>query len=173
MEPTHATTSDAVDTRPTREELERQLQELDTQAEADLAPTTDEDDDAFTRPTVQVHNKFLGRDITIIRPTDVDLMMFQNDMGSRSLNDSQRMARNGDFCRDHVDTDDYEEWSLAVRDRAARDPRRGAVVFYEALQELVEIIADQTEQTDENEMKQATNRAQRRAALRAKADRAR
>lgn len=165
--------ADAVDNRPSREELERQLRELDEQTDAELVPSGEEDEDTFVRPTVKVHNKFLGREITIVRPTDVDLMLFQNDMGSRSLNDNQRMAKNGDFCRDHVDVDDYDEWERAVRNRAAREPRRGAVIFYEALQELVELIADQTEETDESEMRQATNRAERRAALRAKAKRAR
>lgn len=168
--------------RPSREELERQLAELDQEAGQELATadgeqevgaTEGDDEDAYTRPIVQVRNDFLGREIGIIKPTDVDLMMFQNDMGSKVLNDNQRMARNGDFCREHVVADDYEAWEDAVRRRAAREPRRGAVIFYEALQELVQQIAEQQEETDETEMNKAVNRAERRAALRAKANRGR
>lgn len=169
--------------RPSREELERQLAELDQEGGQELATGDDgqdydadtegDDEDAYTRPIVQVRNDFLGREIGIIKPTDVDLMMFQNDMGSKVLNDNQRMARNGDFCREHVVADDYEAWEDAVRRRAAREPRRGAVIFYEALQELVQQIAEQQEETDETEMNKAVNRAERRAALRAKANRGR
>lgn len=169
--------------RPSREELERQLAELDQEAGQELATadaeqgvgTADdgEEEETYTRPIAQVHNDFLGREIGIVKPTDVDLMMFQNDMGSKVLNDNQRMARNGDFCREHVLADDYEAWEDAVRRAAARDARRGAVIFYEALQELVQQIAEQQQETDEDEMNKAVNRAERRAALRAKANRGR
>lgn len=179
---TEAFAADIDDTRKTREDLERELAALDAKESTDPAtiadpdatgPEDDPDAEEFVRPIVQVRNDLLGRDIGIIRPTDVDIVIFQNDMGSKVLNDNQRMARNGDFCREHVVEADYEKWERAVRSAAARQPRRGAVIFYEAMQELVTVIIDQVEETDEAEMTKAMNRAERRAALKAKANRGR
>lgn len=154
--------------RRTREELEAELAALEQETDQELAPVEDKsgDEEEWTRPIATVHCNFLGRDIGIIVPTDVDLMLFQSDMGSKVLNDVQKVSRQGDFCREHVDVDDYDAWERAVRDRSARDPKRAFVIFYEALNELVQLIADQSESTDEKEMTAAVNRAERRAALR-------
>lgn len=180
---TDAFAADAGTVTPSREELERQLAELDRQMAPEDAGTTVavsepsgvdsvvQDEEAAPRETITVYNELLGRDITIIPPTDVDVMFYNQRMESRRLSDSKRMAATGDFCADHINEDDYFDWEMAIRSRADREPNKGLVFFAEALEELMNQIVDSSKNTDDSELKQATNRAQRRAALRAKKQR--
>lgn len=180
---TDAFAADAGDRRPTREELERQLQEYDQVQDADsgveageATSTTDvavnepeaDDGDEYARPMVTVHSEFLGRDIQIVKPTDVAITMFQQDMASGLLSDEERLGVFGDFCREHVVPDDFKDWRFAIRRAAGRNPKNGQVVFYQETERLMELIIDQTEQTDQEAMDAAVNRAERRAALKKK-----
>lgn len=181
---TDAFAADAGSSRPTREELERQLLEYDrpqggdTDVEAtEPATGTDvavndaqgDDGDDYSRPLVTVHSEFLGRDIQIVKPTDVALTMFQQDMSSGLLSDEERLGVFGDFCREHVVADDFKDWRFAIRRAAGRAPSNGQVIFYQETEKLMELIVAQTEETDQAAMDEAVNRAERRAALKKKA----
>lgn len=181
---TDAFAADAADRRPTREELERQLLEYDRPQDADSGDETTEgttgtdvavndaqgdDGDDYSRPLVTVHSDFLGRDIQIVKPTDVALTMFQQDMSSGLLSDEDRLGVFGDFCREHVVADDFKDWRFAIRRAAGRAPRNGQVIFYQETEKLMELIVAQTEETDQKAMDEAVNRAERRAAMKRKA----
>ena len=179
---TDAFAADAGDRRPSREELERQLLEYDRPQEDDSGDETtqdaqgsdvavnepEEDDDSYSRPLVTVHSEFLGRDIQIIKPTDVAITMFQQDMSSGLLTDEERLGVFGDFCREHVVADDFNDWRLSIRRSAGRNPSNGQVIFYQETEKLMELIVAQTEETDQKAMDEAVNRAERRAAMKKK-----
>lgn len=180
---TDAFAADAGDRRPSREELERQLLEYDRAQDADSGVETDEatsgtnvavnepeeaDGDDYVRPLVTVRSEFLGRDIQIVKPTDVAITMFQQDMSSGLLTDEERLGVFGDFCREHVVADDFRDWRLSIRRAAGRAPRNGQVIFYQETEKLMELIVAQTEETDQKAMDEAVNRAERRAAMKKK-----
>lgn len=109
-----------------------------------------------------------GMEVTLWRPTDVAVTLFQQDSASQVLDDADRLGATGDFVREHMPMYQWREWQRAIKQAARRNPRIGGRVFYEAVSEALTALLEHVDETDTAEMDAALNRAQRRAALKEK-----
>lgn len=167
--------ADANDTRPTREELEKQLAELDDPATAPEradeiidAADVDDDDDAAEPEWLTYHSDFLDRDVRIAAPTDVAVTMFQQDMASRVAQDSEKVVLMGDFARRFVHPADFADWRNRIQAEAEKNPRHAFGVFWRENEKMVEELINVSTTTDSDYLEEEQNRAERRAALKRK-----
>ena len=110
----------------------------------------------------------LGREITFTRPDEVSWTFFMEDMNSKRLTQSEKMGVSGDLFRDLLSEDDFYDWRRKQVAQARQNPASGGAAFFTDLALMTEMFAENIIETDEGEIEQAKNRAERRAALRAK-----
>lgn len=164
-----------------RAALEAELAALDDEpgaavAVASSSEVADDEPEAAAEETHGAEFTFsshaLGIDVTLWRPTDVDVTLFQQDSASQVLDDAERLGATGDFVREHMPPAQWRAWRRAIQQAARRNPKIGGRVFYESVAEALNALIENVDETDEKEMDAALNREQRRAALKAKQARA-
>ncbi|HHK7797317.1 TPA: hypothetical protein ACQXVA_002052, partial [Streptococcus pneumoniae] len=152
-----------------REQLRRELAELDGDADAPVAEHGDLSVDSFDGidpETVEVESKMLGRTLLVTRPTSAEMTLFASDVSSRLINDVQRTAIMSDFCQTHIDPEDFLAW----RDEVLR--RGSSLFFYESIAAMVDMLEELVVDNDsEQEWESFANRQERRKAEREKAAR--
>lgn len=174
---TSAFESDVMDAEERKRRLNAELASLEadnpaesTAADTNLAVPEEDSLDSFDEDDAEPAKQFdskersdvLGRNIRYTRPTGVAVAIFQSDAVSSVVSDVERMAAMGDFCREYIHPEDFQEWRRECL-------RRGSgPFFYESMASLVDMLVTNQQEDDEKEWKEAQSRVKRRAALKAK-----
>lgn len=169
--------SDVEGRSPSREELERQLKELDNpSSELDVTEAVDaetdwdddEEEDLDAIEWQDVESEFLGRAVRLSAPTDVAVTMFQQDMSSRVASGDDKIVIMGDFARQYMHPEDFYEWRTKIQTEAARNPRHAFGVFKRENEKMLETLIGIASDTDSDYIKEELNRSEKRAALKRK-----
>lgn len=137
--------------------------------ENDSTVLDNESEDEYTEDDyATAYSEVFGREITFLRPTDIEFGQYAEDYGSESLDILGKSGAAGDFFRDHLSPEDFREYRRIVARKARRNPARGAVILWEIADNIMNTFYDNRIATDESETQKYIDRKRREQSLKAK-----